>query len=398
MDYLLLAREFGTPLYAYNFDYIKERYNNLKNQFIARKSIICYALKANSNLSLIKFISDLGGGFDCVSIGEIKKALLVGAKPYKIIYSGVGKTDREIEEALKIGLLMLNLESQEEMKRVEIIATNLNIKARISIRINPNIDPKTHPYISTGLSENKFGVSASEAKKMYLHANNSKFLEPIGLHFHIGSQITDISPILDATKIASNLLKELKAAKIDIKFFDIGGGIGINYSDETEPNLYDYAQGVLKALNKEDVTIICEPGRYLVGNSGVFITKVLYEKINQNKRFVVVDGAMNDLIRPSLYNAQHKILALKDSEKSPCDIVGPICESGDFLGKNILLPRLSHGDILVVKSAGAYGFSMSSNYNSRLRVAEVAMENGSYKLIRKKESFDDLIKNEKEFI
>lgn len=398
MDYLLLAREFGTPLYAYNFDYIKERYNNLKNQFIARKSIICYALKANSNLSLIKFISDLGGGFDCVSIGEIKKALLVGAKPYKIIYSGVGKTDREIEEALKIGLLMLNLESQEEMKRVENIASNLNIKARISIRINPNIDPKTHPYISTGLSENKFGVSVSEAKKMYLHANNSKFLEPIGLHFHIGSQITDISPILDATKIASNLLKELKAAKIDIKFFDIGGGIGINYSDETEPNLYDYAQGVLKALNKEDVTIICEPGRYLVGNSGVFITKVLYEKINQHKRFVVVDGAMNDLIRPSLYNAQHKILALKDSEKSPCDIVGPICESGDFLGKNILLPRLSHGDILVVKSAGAYGFSMSSNYNSRLRVAEVAMENGSYRLIRKKESFDDLIKNEKEFI
>ncbi|AVK80543.1 diaminopimelate decarboxylase [Campylobacter fetus subsp. testudinum] len=403
MDYGLLAKKYGTPLYVYDFDYIQNQYNKLKKEFNARKSIICYALKANSNLSLLKHMASLGAGFDCVSIGEVKKAILAGAQNYKIIYSGVGKSDEEIEEALNLDILMLNLESEEEMKRVESIAKKLNKKARISVRVNPNVDPKTHPYISTGLSKNKFGVGLEKARKMYLYAHKSEFLDPVGIHFHIGSQLTDLKPTIEAANIVSDLLRELKALDIDIKFFDVGGGIGIRYEDETDPDLYSYAQGILAALKGEDVTVICEPGRFLVGNAGVFITKVLYEKINDThsddkKRFVIVDGAMNDLLRPSLYEAHHEIIALNSGEKELCDVVGPICESGDFLGKNVNLPKQSSGDILVVKSAGAYGFCMSSNYNSRLRTAEVAIYGSKDRLIRQRESFEDLVKNEKEFI
>lgn len=403
MDYLLLAKKYGTPLYAYDFDYIENQYNKLKKEFNARKSLIAYAVKANSNLSVLKHIAAQGAGFDCVSIGEIKRALMAGAQNYKIIYSGVGKSDEEIEQALNLDILMLNLESEEEMKRVELIAEKLGKIARISVRVNPNVDPKTHPYISTGLSENKFGVSIDKARKMYLYAHKSKFLDPIGIHFHIGSQLTDLSPVVEASNIVSKLLRELKALEIDIKFFDVGGGVGIRYDQENDPDLYAYAQGILSALKGMDVTIICEPGRFLVGNCGVFITKVLYEKTNDakpesRKRFVIVDGAMNDLIRPSLYEAYHEIDALKEGKGELCDVVGPVCESGDFLGKNISLPKLSSGDILVVKSAGAYGFSMSSNYNSRPRAAEIAIKGGKDRLIRKRENFEDLIQNEKEFI
>ncbi|MFW5606028.1 MAG: diaminopimelate decarboxylase [Campylobacter hyointestinalis] len=403
MDYLLLAKKYGTPLYAYDFDYIENQYNKLKKEFNARKSLIAYAVKANSNLSVLKHIAAQGAGFDCVSIGEIKRALMAGAQNYKIIYSGVGKSDEEIEQALNLDILMLNLESEEEMKRVESIAEKLGKTARISVRVNPNVDPKTHPYISTGLSENKFGVSIDKARKMYLYAHKSEFLDPVGIHFHIGSQLTDLSPVVEAANIVSKLLRELKALEIGIKFFDVGGGVGIRYDQENDPDLYAYAQGILSALKGMDVTIICEPGRFLVGNCGVFITKVLYKKTNDakpesRKRFVIVDGAMNDLIRPSLYEAYHEIDALKEGKSELCDVVGPVCESGDFLGKNISLPELSSGDILVVKSAGAYGFSMSSNYNSRPRAAEIAIKCGKDRLIRKRENFEDLIKNEKEFI
>ncbi|CUU82699.1 diaminopimelate decarboxylase [Campylobacter hyointestinalis] len=403
MDYLLLAKKYGTPLYAYDFDYIENQYNRLKKEFNARKSLIAYAVKANSNLSVLKHIAAQGAGFDCVSIGEIKRALMAGAQNYKIIYSGVGKSDEEIEQALNLDILMLNLESEEEMKRVESIAEKLGKIARISVRVNPNVDPKTHPYISTGLSENKFGVSIDKARKMYLYAHKSKFLDPVGIHFHIGSQLTDLSPVVEASNIVSKLLRELKALEIGIKFFDVGGGVGIRYDQENDPDLYAYAQGILSALKGMDVTIICEPGRFLVGNCGVFITKVLYEKTNDakpesRKRFVIVDGAMNDLIRPSLYEAYHEIDALKEGKSELCDVVGPVCESGDFLGKNISLPELSSGDILVVKSAGAYGFSMSSNYNSRPRAAEIEVKGGKDRLIRKRENFEDLIQNEKEFI
>jgi diaminopimelate decarboxylase len=294
---------------------------------------------------------------------------------------------------------MINIESEAELKRVEEISKSLHIKARISIRVNPNVDPKTHPYISTGLKENKFGVDIQTAKKLYIYIKNSEFLEPVGIHCHIGSQILDIKPYEEATKITANLLKELQVLDINLKFFDIGGGIGITYKDEKEIVLYDFAQAVLGNLYATDVTIVCEIGRYFVGNSGYLITKVLYEKENEGKRFVIVDVAMNDLIRPSLYGAYHKIEAVKkEGDTTKADVVGPICESGDFLGKNIELPSLKHSDLLVVKSAGAYGFSMSSNYNSRLRAAEVAIQNGKDRLIRRRENFEDLIACEKEYM
>ncbi|MEE3744105.1 diaminopimelate decarboxylase [Campylobacter porcelli] len=398
MDYLALAKKYKTPLYIYDFDHITAQYNKLKREFNARKSLICYAVKANSNLSILKHIATLGGGFDCVSIGEVKRALLAGASNYKIIYSGVGKSDEEIKEALNLDILMINLESYAEMQRVEIIAKELNKKARISVRVNPNVDPKTHPYISTGLNKNKFGVSIDEARKIYLHSHKSDHLDPVGIHCHIGSQLSDISPVIEAANIVSSLLSELRVAQIDIKFFDIGGGIGIRYKDENEPNLYQYAQGILAALKGQDTTIICEPGRFIVGNSGELLTSVLYEKSNVDKNFLIVDAAMNDLLRPSLYDAYHEIVALKDGEKRVYDVVGPICESGDFLAKDIELPKLQHGDLLVIKSAGAYGYSMSSNYNTRGRAAQIAIENGIDRLIGKRESFEDMIRSEKEFI
>ena len=399
MDFKELASKYKTPLYVYDFNYIKERYEALKNAFYARKSLVCYAVKANSNLSVLKFLADLGAGFDCVSIGEVKRALMAGAKRYQIIFSGVGKSDEELKEALENEILLINVESFAELLRLENIAKELNLKARISIRVNPGVDAKTHPYISTGLNENKFGVDINTAKKMYIHAKNSAALEPVGVHFHIGSQLTNIEPIIEAAGIVSELMRELKALEIDIKFFDVGGGIGIIYQNETDISLYDYAQGILAKLGGQDVTIVCEPGRFIVGNAGYFLTSVLYEKFNKQKRFIIVDGAMNDLIRPSLYGAYHGISVVgKNTSAGACDVVGPICESGDFFAKNLNLPACESGDIIVIKSAGAYGFSMSSNYNSRARAAEVAVQNKTHRLIRKRENFDDIIALEKEFI
>ena len=397
---LQIAKEYQTPIFAYDFDKIEEYYYQFKSAFSGRKTLICYALKANSNLSVVKKLASLESGADCVSLGEIKRAILAGIPPYKIIYSGVGKQEEEIKEAIKLGILFINIESKAELFKVESIAKSLNTKARISIRVNPDIDPQTHPYISTGLKENKFGIEIQEAKSLYLHAHKSEFLEPIGIHFHIGSQLTKLQPIYESAQKIAKLVHSLLALKIDIKFFDIGGGLGITYSDETTINPYDYAQSILECLRGLDLTIICEPGRFIIGNAGVFLVKVLYEKISQNKRFVIVDGAMNDLIRPSLYNAYHQIIPLTQSqgEKSPADIVGPICESGDYLGKNIELPPLKEGDILAILSSGAYGFSMSSNYNTRPRCAEVAISQGKIKLIRKRETFEDLIALEKELM
>ena len=397
---LQIAKEYQTPIFAYDFDKIEEYYDQFKSAFSGRKTLICYALKADSNLSVVKKLASLESGADCVSLGEIKRAILAGIPPYKIIYSGVGKQEEEIKEAIKLGILFINIESKAELFKVESIAKSLNTKARISIRVNPDIDPQTHPYISTGLKENKFGIEIQEAKSLYLHAHKSEFLEPIGIHFHIGSQLTKLQPIYESAQKIAKLVHSLLALKIDIKFFDIGGGLGITYSDETTINPYDYAQSILECLRGLDLTIICEPGRFIIGNAGVFLVKVLYEKISQNKRFVIVDGAMNDLIRPSLYNAYHQIIPLTQSqgEKSPADIVGPICESGDYLGKNIELPPLKEGDVLAILSSGAYGFSMSSNYNTRPRCAEVAISQGKIKLIRKRETFEDLIALEKDLM
>ena len=395
LDIKTLVQKYNTPLYVYDFNNIASRYKELKESFEGKKSLVAYAVKSNSNLAVIRHLAKLGAGADCVSIGEVNRALRAGVKKYKIIFSGVGKLDSEIREALEKDILLLNLESEAEMKRVEIIAKELGVEARISIRVNPNVDPKTHPYISTGLHENKFGVSIDSAKRMYIYAKKSEYLNPIGIHFHIGSQLTELSPIREACEIVADLVRSLKAIDIDIKFFDIGRGLGVVYDEEATIEPKEYALNIVQSIKGLDLTIVMEPGRYIMANAGIFLTRVLYEKRNGNKRFVIVDGAMNDLLRPSLYNAYHKIEAVqKDGEKSSADVVGPVCESGDFLGKNIPLPPLEHNDILVVHSAGAYGFTMSSNYNTRGRVAEVAILDGKDYLIRERESFEDQIRLE----
>ena len=396
IDFKALAQKYDTPLYVYDFNHITDRYESLKKAFSGRKSLISYAVKANSNLAVVGHLAGLGAGADCVSIGEVKRALEAGVPKYKIIFSGVGKRDDEIEEALKEDILMLNLESEAEMERVEAIAQKLGIQARISIRVNPNIDPKTHPYISTGLHENKFGVDLETAKRMYIKAHHSDHLDPVGIHFHIGSQLTELDPIKEASMIVADLVRSLAAIKIELKFFDVGGGLGIVYDDETTIEPYDYAQAILSTLYGLDLTIICEPGRFMVGNAGWFLTRVLYEKVNEGKRFVIVDGGMNDLLRPSLYNAYHKVEIFgKSGDETPADIVGPVCESGDFFAKNRPLPPTEHGDVVVVHSAGAYGFVMASNYNTRPRPAEVAIVDGKDRCIRQRETYDDLVRLEK---
>lgn len=400
INFKKLATEYKTPLYIYDLDYMTKQYEELKAAFKGRKSILAYAVKSNSNLSVVKHFSDLGSGADCVSIGEVRRAFLAGIPNYKIIFSGVGKSDDEIREAIEKDILYINVESEAEMGRVELIAKELGTTCRISIRVNPNIDPQTHPYISTGLHDNKFGVEIDTAKRMYIRANNSENLDPVGIHFHIGSQLTELKPIYESAEIVADLVRSLETIKIELKFFDIGGGLGVRYKDETTIKPYDYAQAILGALKGLDLTIICEPGRFLTANAGYFVTKVLYEKQNGAKRFVVVDGAMNDLLRPSLYNAYHKIEAITESksDESKADIVGPVCESGDFFAKDYPLPELEHNDLLVVHSAGAYGFGMGSNYNTRGRSAEVAISGGEDRLIRKREEFDDLVALELEYL
>lgn len=399
IQFQALAQTYGTPLYVYDFDAMSEQYEKLKEAFRGRKSILAYAVKANSNLSVIKHFASLGSGADCVSIGEVRRALMAGIPPYRILFSGVGKRDDEIREAIESDILYINVESEGELDRVEMVARELGKIARISVRVNPNIDPKTHPYISTGLHDNKFGVEINAAKRMYIKGKNSDYLDPVGIHFHIGSQLTELEPIYEAAVIVADLMRSLSAIDVNLKFFDIGGGLGVRYDEEITIEPYEYAQAILGALKGLDVTIISEPGRFLTANAGYFLTRVLYEKQNGSKRFVVVDGAMNDLIRPSLYKAYHRIEALNsDGELSLADVVGPVCESGDFLAKDYPLPRLNHNDLLVVHSAGAYGFGMGSNYNTRGRSAEIAVENGEGRLIRQRENFDDLVALEREYL
>jgi len=398
IDLSRMAEKYDTPVYLYDFDEIERHHRELKEAFEGHKSLIAYAVKANSNLSVIAHLAQSGAGADCVSIGEVKRALAAGVPRYKIIFSGVGKRDSEIREALESGILMLNLESEAEMKRVELVAKATGKEARISIRVNPNIDPQTHPYISTGLHENKFGVEIDMAKRMYIYAKRSPHLDPVGIHFHIGSQLTELEPIREASLIVSDLVRSLRAIDIDIKFFDVGGGLGVVYKEEKTISPQAYAEVIFEAIKGLDLTIVCEPGRYLVANAGYLLTRVLYEKEHAGKRFVIVDAAMNDLIRPSLYDAYHAIEPVGRTEESaatPADVVGPICESGDFLGKNVMLPPLEHDDLLLIHSAGAYGFTMASNYNTRGRAAEVAILDGEDHCIRKREMFEEQIAMER---
>jgi len=393
-----LALRYGTPLYVYSANTLISHLKAYEDAFRDFPHIVCYALKANSNISVLRLLAKNGAGGDIVSGGELFKALRAGIPPKKIVYAGVGKTEEEIRFALKSRILMFNVESLEELIEIDRVASDMRLSAPIALRINPDIDPETHPYIATGLKKSKFGIPAEEAIEHYKTASSLKNIKIIGIHKHIGSQLTSISPFVDALGKVLTLVDRLKEMGIGINYLDIGGGLGIPYNDETPPVPRALAKGILPLLRgKRDITLILEPGRSIVGNAGVLITKVLYTKRTGQKRFLIVDAGMNDLIRPSLYGAYHKIVPVKKTRRRKLiqDIVGPICESGDFLAKDRQLEEMRPGEYLSVMSAGAYGFSMSSNYNSRPRAAEVLVNGSRHTLIRKRETYEDLISKER---
>ena len=387
----------GTPVYVYSLKTLKRHYKAYDKAFAKAPHLICYSIKANSNISVLKAFADEGSGFDIVSGGELFRALKAGANPKKIVFSGVGKRADEIEFALKKNILMFNVESPEELLAINAIAGRLKKKASFAIRVNPNVDPKTHPYISTGLKKNKFGIETAGALKEYINAkNNLKNVIPMGIDCHIGSQITQIEPFMDALAKTKDLLKTLRGEGLDIKYIDMGGGLGITYDSEAPPLPSKYGEAVLEATKGLGVTLIFEPGRSIVGNAGVLATKVIYTKKGSEKNFVIVDAAMNDLARPSLYGSYHAIKAVKATSKEiTADVVGPICESGDFLAKDRIIPAVESGDFLAIMSAGAYGFSMSSNYNTRPRAAEVMVDGKAFFLIRERETLEGLVRGER---
>ena len=391
-----IVKEVKTPCYIYSYETLKRHFQRFDNAFSSINHITCYSVKANSNLTILNILKNLGSGFDIVSGGELFRVLKIDAVPDKIVYSGVGKTEEEIEYALNSGILMFNVESYEELIKINEIAKKVNKKAPISFRVNPDVDPKTHPYISTGMKENKFGIPVKEAIEMYKKAKNLEYIEIVGIDCHIGSQLTEISPFIDAIKRVKNVIQELKSLNIELKYFDIGGGLGVVYKDENPPSPEDYANAIIGEVKDLNLTMIFEPGRVIVANTGILVTKVLYFKENEGKNFVIVDAGMNDLIRPSLYKAYQKIIPVNrnNCEKIVADVVGPICESGDYLAKNREI-EVKRDSFLAVKSAGAYGFTMSSNYNSRPKPAEVLVKNDKYFIIRERETYDDLIFKEK---
>jgi diaminopimelate decarboxylase len=377
---------------------LKRHYRAFTEAFSGAPHLICYSIKANSNIAVLKTFAGEGSGFDIVSGGELYRALKAGADPKKIVFSGVGKREDEIEFAIKKNILMFNVESPQELRAIDRVAKRLKKKAGVSIRVNPDVDPQTHPYISTGLKKNKFGIETGKAIEEYIYAkNNLKNVVPIGIDCHIGSQITKIEPFVDALAKTRELLGTLRAEGLDIKYLDMGGGLGITYDREEPPHPSRYGEAVMEGTRGLGVTLIFEPGRSIVGNAGILATKVIYTKEGTEKNFVIVDAAMNDLARPSLYGSYHAIKAVKDqaSGELTADVVGPICESGDFLAKDRILPKVKAGDTLAVMSAGAYGFSMSSNYNTRPRAAEVMVSGRDFFVIRKRETLEDLVRNER---
>lgn len=387
---------FGTPLYIYSYNTLLRHFKAYDDAFDGVPHIICFALKANTNSAILRLIAKNGGGADIVSGGELFRALKAGISPKKIVYAGVGKTEEEIRYALKSGILMFNIESEDEVYEIDRIAGNMGVIAPIALRVNPDIDPETHPYIATGLKKHKFGIPIDAALEYYRSIRRLKNLKIVGIHKHIGSQITKVSPFSDALKKVLLLLDELSHHDINIKYLDIGGGLGITYKDEVPPLPKELAQHLLPLLKDRKLTLIVEPGRSIVGNAGILVTKVLYLKKGEEKDFVIVDAGMNDLIRPSFYGSYHHIQPVEKKKRKSivADIVGPICESSDFLARDREIPMVRRGEYLAVMSAGAYGFSMSSNYNSRPRAAEVLVKGKEYALIRKRETYRDLIRGE----
>lgn len=393
----VLAEEYGTPLYIYSYHTLLRHFLAYADAFRDYPHIICFALKANSNLAILRLFAKNGGGADIVSGGELYRALKAGISPKKIVYAGVGKTEEEIQFALRSKILMFNVESGDELREINRIAGIMRVKAPIALRINPDIDPQTHPYIATGLKKNKFGIPIEDAVEHYRIASKLKNITVLGIHKHIGSQITKISPFVDALKNILLLVDRLSSNGLQIKYLDAGGGLGISYKDEEPPVPKDLARNLISFLNGRKLILITEPGRSIAGNAGILVTRVLYQKKGEEKEFVIVDAGMNDLIRPSFYGAYHHILPVVKRMRGIVlyDVAGPICESGDFLARGRKLRKLERGEYLAVMSAGAYGFSMSSNYNSRPRAAEVLVKGREHFLIKSRETYRDLIRNEK---
>jgi diaminopimelate decarboxylase len=393
-----IAKELGTPCYIYSHETLIRHFHAYDSAFKDIPHVIAFAMKANSNLAILRLMAREGSGVDIVSGGELFRAMKAGVPASKIVFAGVGKSPDEIRDALKANILMFNVESAAEIRAIDDVAASVGMKARIALRINPDVDPKTHPYISTGMKKSKFGIAADRALEEYKIAASMSHIDVVGVHAHIGSQLTDVTPFVDSLKKVVALIDTLKGHDINIRYLNIGGGLGITYSDEKPPLPQDLAHAISPLVQGLGLTLVMEPGRVIVGNAGILVTKALYEKAGETKHFVIVDAAMNDLIRPSLYGAYHEIRPVSEAAvhrpKQMVDIVGPVCESGDFLAKDRSLPNIQPDDLLAVMSAGAYGFVMASNYNSRPRIPEVLVKGGEFHVIRARETYDDLVKGE----
>lgn len=391
-----LANDYGTPLYVYSKTELETRWQAFDDAFGSQPHLVCYAVKTNSNIAVLNVLAKLGAGFDIVSQGELERVLRAGGDPKKVVFSGVAKQATEIQRALEVGIRCFNIESHAELDRIQAVAQSMDLIADISIRVNPDVDAKTHPYISTGLKDNKFGVDINTAPELYADACACSHVNPVGIDCHIGSQLTEITPFVDALERVLSLKTTLSEMGIEIHHLDLGGGLGIQYTDEVPPAISDYIHALITKLNDKTVEVIIEPGRAIAGNAGVLLTKVEYLKPTEHKNFAIIDAAMNDLIRPALYQAYQEIVPVTprtDGLETQWDLVGPVCETGDFLGKDRTL-NLKPGDLLAVKSSGAYGFTMSSNYNTRPRAAEIMVQDDQAWLIRPRETYDDLMGSE----
>ena len=391
-----IAAKIGTPFYLYSHATLKRHFNAFSTAFEGVDNLICYSAKANTNLAVLKLFADLGCGLDIVSGGELYRGLKAGFAPRRIVYSGVGKSVAEIDFALEQGIMMFNVESLVELELINERAGRLKKRAPIAIRVNPDVDPKTHPYISTGLKKNKFGIDAEAAVEGYRMVRRLKYVEAVGVACHIGSQITEADPFESALKSLKALINDLKQMGTRIKYLDMGGGLGITYADETPLPVNKYAESIINQLKGLDLKLVLEPGRVLVGNAGILVTKVLYRKPGKVKNFIIVDAGMNDLMRPTLYKAFHAIKPVVDSQCDPivADVVGPICESGDFLAVDRSMCSVQSPDLLAIMSAGAYGYVMSSNYCSRPRVAEVMVKDDQFYAVKTRENYEDLVRGE----
>jgi len=386
-----IAAQYGTPCYVYSRKAFEQHYLAYEEALTGRDHLVCYAVKANSNLAVLSVLAKLGAGFDIVSIGELERVLKAGGDPSKVVFSGVGKQAEEIRRALEVGVHCFNIESEAELDRVNDVAADMEVQAPISIRVNPDVDAQTHPYISTGLKENKFGVDINEAPRIYAKAAAMSNLDVQGVDCHIGSQLTETAPFMDALDRVLALVDTLAEQNIEIHHLDLGGGLGVVYNDETPPTPGEYIAELTEKLGDRQLKLIFEPGRSIAANAGIFLTQVEFLKSNEEKNFAIIDGAMNDLIRPSLYSAWQEIVAVepREGETKAWDLVGPVCETGDFLGKDRQL-NIIPGDLLAVKSSGAYGFVMASNYNSRGRPAEIMVDGDSMHLVRERETVESL--------